>query len=151
MATVYDVPAADLIKEAAKDMKKTKKIAQPEWAKFVKTGVHVERRPEDPDWWFVRAASVLRKIYTNGPVGVSKLRTAYGGRKNKGVKPEHFKRSGGKIIRTISQNFDRLNFTKKTEKTHSQVPKGRIITSEGQSYLDKIATDIIVSEEKQKK
>ena len=148
MATVYDVSAADLIEEAAKDLKEKQKFTRPEWAKFVKTGVHVERCPENPDWWWLRAASILRKIYINGPVGVSRLRTVYGGRKNRGVKPEKFKRGGGKIIRTILQGFDELNFTKKTEKTHAQSAKGRVITPEGHSYLDKIATDVLLGKEK---
>jgi len=145
MATVYDVSAPDLIEAAAKDLKEKQKFTRPEWTKFVKTGVHAERCPENPDWWWIRAASVLRKIYINGPVGVSRLRTVYGGRKNRGSKPEKFRRGAGKIIRTILQEFDELNFTKKAVKTQTQLAKGRAITKEGQSYLDKIATDIMLS------
>ena len=148
MATVYDVSAAELIEASAKDLKEKQKFPYPEWAKFVKTGTHVERCPENPDWWWIRAASILRKIYINGPVGVSRLRTAYGGGKNRGFKPDKFRKGGGKIIRTILQEFDELNFTKKTEKTQSMSAKGRVITSEGQAYLDKIATDILLSKKK---
>lgn len=147
MATIYDVPAAELIEAAAKDLKEKQKFLQPEWAKFVKTGAHVEGCPENPDWWWIRAASILRKIYINGPVGVSRLRTVYGGAKNRGVKPEEFRKGSGKIIRTILQEFDKLNFTKKTEKTQGVSPKGRVITSNGQAYLDKIATDLLLSKE----
>jgi small subunit ribosomal protein S19e len=28
----------------------------------------------NPDWWFVRAASMLRKLYLRGPIGVSRMR-----------------------------------------------------------------------------
>lgn len=135
MATVYDTPADELIKAVALNLKEKEKLKMPEWAACVKTGVHRERAPQNPDWWYIRAASILRKIYIDGPVGVQRLRTAYGGRKNRGMKPEHFYRSGGKIIRTLLQEFDKKGFTEK-------VKGGRKITSKGQSYLDKIASEL---------
>lgn len=134
MTTVYEIPADRLIAKVAEDLKNRIKLKRPNWATFVKTGSQKERIPENPDWWWVRAASVLRKIYVGGPIGVQRLRTAYGGRKNMGVKPEKFRRSGGKIIRSILMEFDRIGFTEK-------VAKGRKITAKGQSYLDKIATN----------
>ena len=69
MATVYEIPAGDLIEAAAKDLKEKNLLKKPDWAEYVKTGSHVERIPENPDWWYNRAASVLRKVYINGPVG----------------------------------------------------------------------------------
>lgn len=135
MATVYEIPADKLIEAVAKDLKENVKLERPEWATYVKTGTHVERLPENPDWWYVRAASIIRKIYINGPIGVQRLRTAYGGKKNRGYKPEKFMRAGGKNIRTILKEFDTLGYTLK-------VPGGRKITPTGQSYLDKIANQV---------
>ena len=63
-------------------IKKVKEIKAPEWSIFVKTGVHKERPPVNPEWWVVRAASVLSKVNKNGPVGTNKLAKQYGGRKN---------------------------------------------------------------------
>ena len=114
MATVYDAPADKLIEAVAEDLKGNLKFKQPGWARFVKTGSNKERCPEDRNWWWVRAASVLRKLYINGPVGVSRLRVAYGSRKNRGHKPEKFRKGGGKIIRNILQEFDEVGFTEKT-------------------------------------
>jgi small subunit ribosomal protein S19e len=57
-------------------------IKAPEWAIFVKTGVHKERPPIQEDWWQIRAADVLRTIERMGPIGTQKLRTKYGGKKN---------------------------------------------------------------------
>jgi len=74
MATVYDVPADKLIEKVARDLKESVKFERPEWALFVKTGSHKERQPDDENWWWIRAASVLRKIYLNGPIGVERLR-----------------------------------------------------------------------------
>ncbi|MEA3255729.1 MAG: 30S ribosomal protein S19e [Candidatus Altiarchaeota archaeon] len=136
MATVYEIPADKLINEVACDLKEKVKLKRPEWALFAKTGTHKERQPDDEDWWWVRAASILRKIYLNGPIGVQKLRTVYGDRKNRGARPEEFRRAGGKNIRTILKEFDQLGFTEK-------VSGGRRITAKGQSYLDKITGNIL--------
>lgn len=135
MTTVYEVPPDKLVAKTAEDLKINIKLKTPGWAEFVKTGTHREREPDNPDWWWIRAASVLRKVYLNSPVGVQRLRTAYGDRKHRGVKPEEFRRAGGKIIRTILKEFDNLGLTEKSG-------NGRIITKKGQSYLDKIASDI---------
>ena len=74
----------DAIKE---ELKNNDKIRPPEWSKFVKTGVNVERMPTQEDWWYIRSAAILRKIHMNGPVGVQRLRTAFGGKKRRGHKP----------------------------------------------------------------
>ena len=135
MATVYDVPADRLIRETSADLKDNVKLEMPEWAVFVKTGTSRERRPADFNWWWVRAASVLRRIYLEGPVGVQRLRTFYGGRKNRGRKPEEFRRASGKVIRAILQSLDGAGFTETGK-------GGRKITKKGQSYLDKISSRI---------
>ncbi|RLI93833.1 MAG: 30S ribosomal protein S19e, partial [Candidatus Altiarchaeales archaeon] len=49
MATVYEVPADELIERVAEDLKKNIKFKRPEWAKFVKTGAHKERMPQNRD------------------------------------------------------------------------------------------------------
>lgn len=134
MTTVYEIPPDKMIEVVADDLKNKVKFNMPEWANFVKTGAHKERMPQNYDWWWIRSASVLRKVYLNGPVGVQRLRTAYGGKKNRGVKPERFYRAGGKIIRSILIEFDKVGFTEK-------VTGGRRITPKGQSYLDKLATE----------
>ena len=80
MVTVYDIPADDLIRKLAEYLKENvSETTPPTWAAFVKTGAHVERTPSDPDWWYVRCASILRKTYKEGPIGVSRLRKHYGG------------------------------------------------------------------------
>ena len=137
MATVYDVNAEELIKKASADLKEKIKLSRPDWAIYVKTGAHKERQPDSPDWWWVRAAALLRKIYVDGPVGVQRLRTVYGGRKHRGVKPEEFRRGGGKVIRTIIQELDKLGFTEKSK------TDGRTVTSKGREYLDELATSLV--------
>jgi len=136
MATASNVSAEKIIPRVAEDLKTNVKLEMPGWASLVKTGAHKERIPESEGWWWLRAASILRKLYVRGPTGVQKLRVLYGGRKNKGVRPEKFYPAGGKIIRVILKEFDGLGFTEKIKK------EGRKITPKGQAYLDKIATGI---------
>jgi small subunit ribosomal protein S19e len=135
MTTVYDVAADKLIAEAAKDLKENLKLPRPEWAINAKTGANKERRPDSDDWWWVRAASILRKVYVDGPIGVQRLRVAYGGRKNRGHKPEEFRKASGKVIRTILVDLDKLGLTSKDAKNK----EGRTITPKGQAYLDGLA------------
>lgn len=135
MVSARDAKPELLIKKTSEYLKT--RIHMPDWAKYVKTGVCKERPPEQKDWWHIRSASLLRKIYLDGPVGVSKLRTYYGGLKNLGHQPSHFRKAGGKIIRTILQDLERIGLIEKVNKPK----KGRVITREGQRFLDKIAKE----------
>ncbi len=142
MVSIYDVPAEKLAKQIAEELKSADLVQPPEWANFVKTGNHNERPPMEKDWWYIRSASILRTIYKNGPIGVSKLRSKYGGRKNRGRRPEKFKKGSGSIIRKIMQQLETSGLIKKVEET--QINKGRIITSKGQSLLNNAANKVAV-------
>lgn len=139
MATVFDVQPTELIEKVAQKLKEIPEIQPTEWADFVKTGVHKERPPENGDWWYIRAAAILRSVYLLGPIGVSKLRTKYGGKKNRGVKPERFYKGSGNIIRTILQQLEAAELIKQGE---IGVHKGRLVTPKGKSLLDKTATEV---------
>ncbi|GAB6055723.1 30S ribosomal protein S19e [Methanobacterium movens] len=138
MSTVYDVPADLLINQVAKELSQEKTVNPPEWANFVKTGVHKERRPESNDWWYVRSAAILRRVYIDGPVGVNSLRTQYGGKKDLGSSPEKFRRGSGAIIRGALHQLEDAGFVEKVE-------GGRVVTSKGRSFLDK--TSVLVKKE----
>nr|HDO81412.1 30S ribosomal protein S19e [Candidatus Bathyarchaeota archaeon] len=137
MVSAYDVPAWDLIREVAKILKEEyPSVSPPPGYQFWKTGVHKEVPPEQADWWYIRCASILRKLYVHGPVGVSRLRTAYGGRKRRGVRPEHFAKGSGSIIRRALQQLEEAGLVEKVEK------EGRRITNKGRSLLDRTAYKI---------
>ena len=82
---------------------------------------------------------MLRVIYKDGPVGVSKLRSKYGSRKNRGVKPHKFTRASGNIIRKILQQLETAGLVQQQK---TGVHKGRIITPAGSSLLSKIAKKV---------
>ena len=136
---MYDVDSQDLILKAAEELKKIPEVKAPAWAPYVKTGMHKERPPVNTDWWYIRVASVLRAVYRLGPVGTQKLRTKYGGKKNNGVKQEHFYKGSGNILRKSLQQLEKAGFVKQAEKG---IHKGRVVTPKGKSVLDKIATQI---------
>ena len=139
MPTIYDCDPSELVEKAGEELKKIEAIKPPDWAPFVKTGVHKERPPVNNDWWYVRAASVLKQIYRYGPIGVSKLRIKYGGKKNKGVKTEHFYKGSGSIIRKIVQQLEKEGFVKKDLKS---LHKGRSLTAKGKKFLNDVAGKI---------
>jgi small subunit ribosomal protein S19e len=146
LTTVYDVPANALIEKLAKYlMENIDVISPPAWAQYVKTGSHTQRPPDNPNWWYIRCASLLRKIYTRGPIGIAKLRLDYGGRKTGKKRPEHFKRGGGAILRKALQQLERAGLVKTIAK------KGRVITNEGISLMDKLADEVKVAIEKAQK
>lgn len=139
MVSALWVPADHLIRRIAKELKeKYPQVKPPTWAYFAKTGPHKERPPTDPDWWYYRAASILRKLYKSGePVGVGTFRVIYGGRQRRGVAPPHFRPSGGSAIREILQQLEKSGLVVK-------VPgKGRTLSPEGRSLLDKLAREVL--------
>jgi small subunit ribosomal protein S19e len=138
MVTIYEVPAAILNREIVSELKNIDELKPPAWASFVKTGVFREKSPTDPDWWYVRLASLLRKIYVYGPIGVNRLRIKYGGRQRKGNRREHFKKGAGKIIRFGLQQLETLGLVEKKD-----AKSGRIISAKGRSLMDRTANKIL--------
>ncbi len=146
MAHILLVNPQELVARAAVQLKE-QKVVQPEaWTRFVKTGHHKERTPDHEDWWFFRSASILRTVAKLGPIGTEKLRTKYGGRKNRGHKPEHFYPASGSIIRSILQQLEIAGFIQQTQKG---VHKGRVLTPKGTSFLDKIAMQLMKETKKE--
>ncbi|MDH7593236.1 MAG: 30S ribosomal protein S19e [Methanomicrobiales archaeon] len=134
MTTAYDIPPALLIRQVGEELKKRHEITPPPWAGFVKTGVHREMEPEQPDWWYIRAASVLRRLYVDGPVGVQRLRSVYGGKRDRGSRPNRFRKGSGAILRKILQQLETAGLA---EKDRSR--RGRNVTPAGREFLDNIA------------
>jgi small subunit ribosomal protein S19e len=141
MVTLYDVPADALIEDVAERLED--RIEQPEWMDFVKTGQTRELPPQQEDFWYVRAASLLRKVAMDGPVGVDRLSTEYGGRKKGStryrVAGKHSESGSKKVIRTILQQLEDEGLVA------TAGGEGRKVTDEGQSFLDNAAADVLES------
>jgi small subunit ribosomal protein S19e len=137
LTTPHDVPASKFIDKLAKYLKENIDEVQPlPWASLAKTGSHVEKQPQNPDWWYTRSASILRKVYVHGPIGIEKLRADYGGRKNYGVKPEHAVKAGGSNIRKILQQLETAGLIQTAS------PHGRKMAPKGRKLLQEVAQDV---------
>ena len=138
MNPVYELNSQEYNIKLAEALKKIPEFKEPEWAKFVKSGPSKLRPINDPDFWYKRTASILRQIYIRNSIGVSRLRTKYGSKKKRGSKSEDFKKSSGKIIRTILQQSDKAGFTEivKQIKGAKSTKPGRQLTKKGKEFLE---------------
>ena len=57
--TVRDVAAPAFIDAYAEVLKNNDKFRVPKWTDTVKSGVHKELAPYNPDWYFIRAGKSL--------------------------------------------------------------------------------------------
>jgi small subunit ribosomal protein S19e len=137
LTTPHDVPASKFIEKLAKYLKENVDEVQPlPWASMAKTGSHVEKQPQNPNWWYTRSASILRKVYVHGPIGLEKLRSDYGGRKGFSVKPEHAAKAGGSNIRKALQQLEAAGLVQTAQ------DKGRAMTPKGRKLLKEVAEDL---------
>ena len=137
MTGVRDVPAEMLIEKTAQKLKDMDAIYPPKWAQYVKTGIHREKRPVDPDWWYTRTAAVLRKVYIHGPVGVMRLSAMFGGKVDRGSKRYHPARGSRSVIQTSLIQLESAGFIVKDGK------KGRKISPAGQKFLDNTSYEVM--------
>jgi small subunit ribosomal protein S19e len=137
MTTVYDVPQQQLIAKVADHLRRVSQVSPPNWSAYSKTGSHTQRQPTERDWWYTRCASLLRKIYVHGPIGLTQLESDYGGRKEIGYFVGHHRDAGGSAVRKAIQQLESAGFVAKQGK------KGRILTGKAVSLLDRQSNEIL--------
>ncbi len=140
MVTALDVDTNRLMESVANKLK-AMKLEKPAFVGLVKTGSQKDRPPEQADFWYVRCASIMRHAYVRGAVGTNRLRRHYGGRKIRGVRPEHHRPSGGSTIRKAMQQLEKAGLLAK------QKTGGRKLTAKGQALLDKAAKEVARTQE----
>eukprot|EP00747_Dinoflagellata_sp_TGD_P162237 gnl/TRDRNA2_/TRDRNA2_179622_c0_seq1.p1 gnl/TRDRNA2_/TRDRNA2_179622_c0~~gnl/TRDRNA2_/TRDRNA2_179622_c0_seq1.p1 ORF type:complete len:159 (-),score=47.81 gnl/TRDRNA2_/TRDRNA2_179622_c0_seq1:64-540(-) len=133
VVTVKDVDASAFITAFAQHLKRQGRFEIPKWADVVKTGVAQELAPYDPDWLYVRSASMVRKIYIRGGSGVGAFTKVYGKQQRRGTMTNKFLRGSGKICRYVLQQLEEMGLVEQDENG------GRRITKEGQRELDTVA------------
>ena len=136
---VRDVAANEFIEHLSKFFETNRLLEAPKWADLVKTGHHKQMPPSLLNWWYTRAAAVARTVYLHPGTSVQYLRNKFGGSKNYGAAPRHFAQSSGKIVRTMLQQLEKIDYVKKDDKG------GRVITSKGQKQLDLVAKEVAKS------
>ncbi|MCL5408249.1 MAG: 30S ribosomal protein S19e [Candidatus Thermoplasmatota archaeon] len=133
MVNFKDIPPEMLIMEVSSRL--SKEIPEPKWVKEVKTGQHKERGPSDANWYYIRAASLLRKVAVNSPIGIEKLASEYGGKVDRGSKAHHAGKGSRKVLRTALQDLEKLGYVLKGK-------KGRSISSAGTKLLNSAALGV---------
>jgi len=137
MTTVYDVPPDKLIEKIVDKIRTDDTFQPPEWTPYVKTGTHKEKPPTQDDWWYIRTAAVLRKIYLYGPIGVVHLANEFGGAKDRGSKPYKHVKGSRSIIRGVVQQLEKGDYITAVR------GNGRAMPPKGQSFLDNAAHEVL--------
>ena len=135
MATVKDIPAQKFVATLAAHLKKSGKYELPAMHDLIKTGCHKELPPQDADWYYLRLAAVVRKIYLNGGMGVNCLAHAFGGKYWASMARKHHGKAASGNIRFAVQALEAAKLIGKKEGR-----TGRFITAAGRRELDVIAT-----------
>lgn len=136
--SIYVVEPGTFIRTMAEKLKDYPEIKPPAGSEFWKTAFFKELAPLDSEnFWYIRCASLLRKVNKLGPIGVNRLRKYYGGRNRRGPGLNHSAKGSGKIIRVAMQQLENAKLITKTEKN------GRKLSSEGLSLLERTAYSIL--------
>eukprot|EP00929_Paragymnodinium_shiwhaense_P102504 TRINITY_DN656_c0_g1_i1.p1 TRINITY_DN656_c0_g1~~TRINITY_DN656_c0_g1_i1.p1 ORF type:complete len:162 (-),score=62.46 TRINITY_DN656_c0_g1_i1:75-560(-) len=143
IVTVKDVTADKFIKAFSQHLKRQGRYEIPKWADIVKTGISRELAPYDPDWLYVRTASMVRKIYIRGGTGTGGFRKVYGSQMRRGVCTKVFAKGSGKVLRYCLQQLEEMGLVEQDENG------GRKITKEGQRELDTVAVQAAQEEEEE--
>ena len=71
-----------------------------------------------------------------GPIGIEKLRQEYGGRIDRGAKPEHARKGSGAIIRKATQQLQKAGLVEALRN------EGKTVTTKGRGLLDRLSTEL---------
>jgi len=141
---VRDVDAAKFVNAYAQFLKRQGRLPIPPWVDTVKTSHSNELPPQDPDWYYIRAAAVARHVYLRKTVGVGRLRKVHGSVKNRGSRPNRHEDASGSVDRKVLQSLEKIGVVEQDEEKG-----GRRITQSGQRDLDRIAQTCLEEDEEE--
>ena len=117
-----------------------------QWASYYKTGCAKDLAPYDPDWLYVRAASVAYQLYMRRKVGVNTLRKHYSKKQRNGVCTEHSRLTAGKCIRYCLVELEKAQLVGKLQYENANgqlIDNGKALTKRGTTDMDRIAFQIV--------
>jgi small subunit ribosomal protein S19e len=138
---VRDVAAPSFITSYAEHLKNSDKFELPVWSDTVKTSVARELAPYGDDWYYIRAASIARRVYLRPGIGVGMLQKWYGSTYRRGARTEHFRKASAGIIRSVLIQLEEMKVVEK------MANGGRRVTTVGQQDLDRIAGSVVRASE----
>lgn len=107
---IYKVKPRDFIDALSDYLISSNKVKLPENYDILKTGYGREHAPEDRNWYYIRLASIVRKIILKGRVSHGKLAADYGNRKDRGVRPSKKTGAGKYLIDTALKNLESMGW-----------------------------------------
>lgn len=120
----------------------------------MKTACFKDLAPYDSDWLYTRAASVAYQLYIRGKVGVSALKSHYGGKQRNGVRPPKHHQGAGKVIRYCLKQLEEAQLVGGVEYHNEDGSKrsaGKTLTKKGTTDMDRIASQIVKEKKKAQK
>ncbi|CAJ1016228.1 putative Ribosomal protein S19e [Leishmania utingensis] len=135
-ATLKDVSAWRWIKTAARHFKQEGKIFVPNCTELIKSSHGRERAPQNPDWYYVRCAAVLRAIYLRPGVGYGGLSKRFGNKKNYGSRPEHTVNSSTGPLHWACKSLTKLGLVEPGAQS------GQRLTRKGHKFADSLAFQV---------
>ncbi|XP_037955813.1 40S ribosomal protein S19-like [Teleopsis dalmanni] len=114
------------------NLKKSKKLKMPADAILFKAGKCKKLIPINADWFYLRCASILRRMYKRGPIGIGKLREMYGGRRRRAFRPRYFSIVADGLLIVVLKALSQAKMIK-------FVPGGRTLTYRAQRKIYRLA------------
>jgi small subunit ribosomal protein S19e len=102
----------------------------------------------------VRAASVAYQLYIRGKVGISALKTHYGGKQRNGVRPPKHHQGAGKVIRYCLKQLEDSGLVGQVKyqgEDGKEQSAGKTLTKKGTTDMDRIASQLVKEKKKAKK
>ena len=140
--TLKDVPADKFICAYAAHLKKTQKIQPIEGHEYLKTAFYKDMHPENPDWYYVRAAALARKLYLRPQIGVGRLRHLFGSVKRNGHRKNKHGKAAGKVIRHALIQLEKAGILSRYKDDQGEVYENRVVSREGQKELNEVAKNV---------
>ncbi|KAH9599047.1 Ribosomal protein S19e [Trypanosoma melophagium] len=137
-ATLKDVRPWRWVKMCSRHFKREGRLFVPNCVEIVKTSHGRERAPQNPDWYYIRCAAVLRAVYMRPGVGYGGLSKRFGAKKNRGSRPEITTRASRGLLHWACKSLVKLGLIEKCEES------GHRITKAGRKVVDSIAFQVQV-------
>lgn len=116
---IFEVQPTAFIDTLSSYLKENTLLTVPEYIDIIKTSHGKENAPANPDWLYVRAASVFRRFLVaqikHEPITLGRLASAYGCKKDRGARPGKRARASRGHLKSILDDFMARGWIVRTE------------------------------------
>ncbi|ELQ74153.1 40S ribosomal protein S19 [Trachipleistophora hominis] len=137
---IYQVEPSSFITTLSSHLKNNNLLTLPPNIDIVKSCSGKQNAPLNPDWLYVRAASVYRHFLTaqikNERITITRLASVYGCKKDRGSRPGKKVRAGRTHLRSILRDFGRLGWIVEDE-------RGKTVSEDGVRLSEQLIEKIL--------